>query len=121
MIAALALTVAAAALVGAVEYARICVVRARFARAVHAQRRAVPPGEVPPSRGGRGTTATTRPTPASRAGGGPVRQLVLVREPSCPHQLAAPAPVSSAGAGAPFGPAGSTYNTSGRPGHGGAA
>lgn len=49
MIAAVAFTVAAAALVGVVEYARIRVVRARFARAVHAQRRAVPPGVVPPS------------------------------------------------------------------------
>lgn len=49
MIAALALTAAGAALIGAVEYARIRLVRARFARAVHAQRRAVPPGMAPPS------------------------------------------------------------------------
>jgi hypothetical protein len=44
MITAVALTVAAAALVGAVEFARIRLVRGRFARAVHAHRGAVPPG-----------------------------------------------------------------------------
>lgn len=91
------------------------------ARAEHTGARPVVPLGPVPHRGGWGTTATPHPTPASRAGGGTVRQLVLVREPSCPHQLVAPAPVSSVGAGAQFGPAGSTYNTSGRPGHHGGA
>ena len=91
------------------------------ARAEHTGARpVVPPGPVP-HRGGRGTNAVTHPACGHWVGDGTVRQLVYVREPSCPHQLVAPAPVSPLGAGAQFGPAGSTYNTSGRPGHHGGA
>lgn len=103
MIAAVALTVAGAALVGTIEYTRIHLVRARFARAVHAQRRAVPSGPVPLSNGG--TVATTTHTPASTGGGGPVRQCVS-------HD--APAQIGPAGARIPL-------PRNPRPGHNGGA
>lgn len=72
-----------------------------FVRAVHAAPPAVPSGLVP-RRGGRGTVAALHPSPASRVvEGGPVRRASVSHDAP-----AAPALVSSAGAGAQIGPAG---------------
>lgn len=91
-----------------------------FARRVHAVGAAVPSGVAPPSTGD--AVAVTHPTrPHARVGDGPVRR------PACVSPTARPvAPTTSPAAGAVvvgalFGPAGSTYSTSGRPGHHGGA